>query len=113
MGNDLNPFAHLLTAAKVEPATRAQAVTRLAALRLGWNAESAGWLALGERVSRLHGGPDAPVPSAGSGAWPADGDEAVPSRSPSPSIRGRWASSSTSGPRSDSMTGPTGFSPPH
>ena len=78
VGNDLNPFAHLLTAAKVEPATRAQAVTRLAALRLGWNAESASWLALGERVSRLHGGPDAPVPSAGSGASPADGGEAVP-----------------------------------
>ncbi len=78
VGNDLNPFAHLLTAAKVEPATRAQAVTRLAALRLGWNAESAGWLALGERVSRLHGGPDAPVPHAGSGASPADGGEAVP-----------------------------------
>ena len=30
VGNDLNPFAHLLTAAKVEPATRAQAMTRLA-----------------------------------------------------------------------------------
>ena len=50
VGNDLNPFAHLLTAAKVEPATRAQAATRLAALRLAWNAGSAGWLALGERV---------------------------------------------------------------
>src|SRR5215475_15381542 len=33
VGNDLNPFAHLLTAAKVQPATRAQAVTRLASLR--------------------------------------------------------------------------------
>ena len=36
VGNDLNPFAHLLTAAKVEPATRADAVTRLTALRLAW-----------------------------------------------------------------------------
>ena len=35
VGNDLNPFAHLLTAAKVEPATRAQAVTRLAAAAAG------------------------------------------------------------------------------
>jgi hypothetical protein len=78
VGNDLNPFAHLLTAAKVEPATRAQAVTRLAALRLGWNAESAGWLALGQRVAASHGGPAAPVPVAGSGATPADGVEAVP-----------------------------------
>jgi DNA methylase len=78
VGNDLNPFAHLLTAAKVQPATRAQAVTRLAALRLGWNAESAGWLALGERVIATHGGPEAPVPVAGSGRSPADGTEAVP-----------------------------------
>jgi site-specific DNA-methyltransferase (adenine-specific) len=78
VGNDLNPFAHLLTAAKVEPATRAQAVTRLAALRLGWNAESAGWLALGERVIATHGGPGAPVPVAGSGGSPADGVEPVP-----------------------------------
>ena len=44
VGNDLNPFAHLLTAAKVEPPTRAQAATRLATLRLGWRATSrAGW----------------------------------------------------------------------
>src|SRR5678809_895850 len=65
VGNDLNPFAHLLTAAKVEPATRAQAVTRLAALRLGWNAESAGWLALGARISAQPGDPDSLVPAAG------------------------------------------------
>ena len=44
VGNDLNPFAHLLTAAKVEPATRAQAATRLAQLRLAWNGDRpAGW----------------------------------------------------------------------
>src|SRR3954467_5198263 len=48
VGNDLNPFAHLLTAAKVEPATRAQAATRLAQLRLAWNADSTAWLGLGE-----------------------------------------------------------------
>src|SRR5258708_8523430 len=45
VGNDLNPFATLLTAAKVEPATRAQALTRLAQLRLAWNMESPAWLA--------------------------------------------------------------------
>ena len=28
VGNDLNPFAHLLTASKVEPATRAAAMER-------------------------------------------------------------------------------------
>src|SRR5258708_4649181 len=45
-GNDLNPFARLLTAAQVEPATPAEAATRLAALRLGWAASSTEWLAL-------------------------------------------------------------------
>src|SRR3954447_1738343 len=52
VGNDLNPFAHLLTAAKVEPATRPAAATRLSGLRLGWNASSAGWTALAEHVIR-------------------------------------------------------------
>src|SRR5258705_12017135 len=32
VGNDLNPFAHLLTASQVDPATRAEAMTRLARL---------------------------------------------------------------------------------
>src|SRR5262245_17185949 len=46
VGNDLNPLAQVLTAAKLEPATAAQARTRLAALRLAWNADAAAWLAL-------------------------------------------------------------------
>src|SRR5882672_8165612 len=50
VGNDLNPFAHLLTAAKVEPANRAETATRLAALRLGWNASAPNWTALAGRV---------------------------------------------------------------
>ncbi len=78
VGNDLNPFAHLLTAAKVEPATRAQAATRLAQLRLGWNASAAAWLALAQRVSRAPTGADALVPVAGSGTPPVDGSERVP-----------------------------------
>jgi len=78
VGNDLNPFAHLLTAAKVEPATRAQAATRLAQLRLAWNAGSAGWLALGARVSAAPSDASALVPRAGSGAAPTDGVEMVP-----------------------------------
>ena len=78
VGNDLNPFAHLLTAAKVEPATRAQAATRLAALRLGWHAGSADWLALGERVWTDPTAATALVPIAGSGAGPDDGVETVP-----------------------------------
>ena len=50
VGNDLNPFAHLLTASKVEPAAPAEARTRLAALRLAWAADSEPWLALAGRV---------------------------------------------------------------
>jgi DNA methylase len=50
VGNDLNPFAHLLTAAKVEPAGRAETTTRVAALRLAWTATAPDWLALAERV---------------------------------------------------------------
>lgn len=52
VGNDLNPFAHLLTAAKIEPASRAASATRLTALRLGWHSDVDAWSALGERVVR-------------------------------------------------------------
>ncbi|MEK6719634.1 MAG: DNA methyltransferase [Chloroflexota bacterium] len=63
VGNDLNPFAHLLTAAKVEPATPPEARTRLASLRVGWAGQSADWLALAGRIQGdpAHGGPE-PVP---------------------------------------------------
>jgi hypothetical protein len=79
VGNDLNPFAHLLTAAKLESATAADAVTRITALRLAWVADAAAWLALAGRVVD-HGadGPTALVPEAGGGAAPADGTEPVP-----------------------------------
>ncbi|MBA2701031.1 MAG: hypothetical protein H0U58_04930 [Chloroflexi bacterium] len=66
VGNDLNPFAHLLTAAKLEPASRAAAAIRLAALRLAWNANAAEWLALAEHV--LADPSTARVPLAGSQA---------------------------------------------
>jgi len=78
VGNDLNPFAHLLTAAKVEPAGRAEAVTRVAALRLRWHADAGGWLALAERVSRNPGQDGARVPAAGSRSGPDAADEPVP-----------------------------------
>jgi len=68
VGNDLNPFAHLLTAAKVEPATRADAATRLAALRLGWATSSARWLAFADGVLAPDGsGRTTLVPAAGDG----------------------------------------------
>ena len=66
VGNDLNPFAHLLTASKVEPATRAAATTRLAALRLAWHAGAERWIALADRVIADPGG--TAVPAAGSAA---------------------------------------------
>jgi len=78
VGNDLNPFAHLLTAAKVEPATRAEALTRVTALRVAWASAAAGWESLAARVSADPAAGDALVPAAGSGGGPADGTEAVP-----------------------------------
>ncbi len=76
VGNDLNPFAHLLTASKVEPASRAGALTRLTQLRLGWNADAATWSALASRVTD---DPSAiPVPAAGSRGGASGGSEHVP-----------------------------------
>ena len=64
VGNDLNPFAHLLTAAKVEPPTQAQARTRATALRLAWNGNAARWLDVAAAIqsSPATGGPE-PVPN--------------------------------------------------
>ncbi len=79
VGNDLNPFAHLLTSAKVDPAPRAESTTRLAALRVGWAAAANSWLELAERVRGSAEGGPALVPAAGSGDGPARGTETVPS----------------------------------
>jgi DNA methylase len=64
VGSDLNPFAHLLTAAKVEPASPAEAATRLTALRLAWRTGSDAWLARAATIRRdpATGGPE-PVPA--------------------------------------------------
>ena len=63
VGNDLNPFAHLLTASKIEPASASEARTRLARLRLAWPAVAAAWK---ERSATMQadpvGGPE-PVPT--------------------------------------------------
>ena len=50
VGNDLNPLAHLLTAAKLEPASAAEARTRLTVLRLAWVASASTWLERAESV---------------------------------------------------------------
>ena len=78
VGNDLNPLAHVLTAAKLEPATPAEARTRLAALRLAWNADAPAWLALAGQVKAHPGHPSARVPSAASGGGPDARTEPVP-----------------------------------
>lgn len=76
VGNDLNPLAHLLTAAKVDPPTRAELGTRVAGLRLGWAADAAAWTALGESIVAGH--PDGRVPAAGSRGGADSGTEPVP-----------------------------------
>jgi site-specific DNA-methyltransferase (adenine-specific) len=76
VGNDLNPFAHLLTAAKLEPASRAEALTRVTRLRLAYRAEESAWLALGARVVAEPA--TAHVPGAGTGGRPDEGSETVP-----------------------------------
>src|SRR5262245_32354496 len=43
VGNDLNPFAWTLTAAKLAPASPAEARTRITALRLGYRSTAADW----------------------------------------------------------------------
>src|SRR6188768_1402807 len=78
VGNDLNPLAQVLTAAKLEPATPAAARTRTAALRLAWSADAAAWLSLAERVIANPGDEGVRVPAAGAGPDPAAADEPVP-----------------------------------
>jgi len=65
VGNDLNPLAYLLTAAKVEPANRAEASTRLLALRLAWLADPGPWLELAAEAAERPGDPSIRVPVAG------------------------------------------------
>ena len=95
VGNDLNPFAHILTAAKVDPPTGGEAAARLARLRIDWSFEAAGWQALGEELAgaarraldagehEAGGGGHASavgiaVPRAGASGTAAGGDEPVP-----------------------------------
>jgi site-specific DNA-methyltransferase (adenine-specific) len=69
-GNDLNPLAHLLTAAKVDPPARAETATRLATLRLAYARDARAW----EDLARAAIADTAatPVPRAGGNAGPTD-----------------------------------------
>ena len=64
VGNDLNPFAHLLTAAKLEAPTQAEARTRATTLRLAFAGGAAQWLERARSIQAdpARGGP-APVPA--------------------------------------------------
>ena len=61
VGNDLNPFAHLLTAAKLEAPTLAEARLRATALRLAWAGRAPGWIELAASIQAAPatGGPAA------------------------------------------------------
>ena len=89
VGNDLNPFAHLLTAAKLEPATPAEARTRLAALRLAWAADAPAWLALAERVKAPRATRRRSSRRPARAAVPTPARRPSRTRSPSPSTRAR------------------------
>ena len=65
-GNDLNPFAQILTAAKVDPPTKADVKTRVAALRLAWAASAAEWNLLADSIVANPGSTEIEVPGAGS-----------------------------------------------
>ena len=96
VGNDLNPFAHVLTAAKVDPPSAGEAAARLARLRIEWSFESSAWLDLGDGLAAAasqaladdgpaarRGGhalpvPGLAVPGAGSSRSVTMGDEAMP-----------------------------------
>ncbi len=88
IGNDLNPFAHLLTASKVEPPTPAAARTRLTALRLGWAASAERWEVLARRLTAARPDLWARVPAAGSGVEPGvDGSIAPEGETVPPEVR--------------------------
>jgi hypothetical protein len=73
VGNDLNPFAHILTAAKVDPPTKADIKTRVASLRLAWAASAAEWNALADSIVEDPGSPVIQAPGAGSRPIAAQG----------------------------------------
>jgi site-specific DNA-methyltransferase (adenine-specific) len=65
VGVDLNPMAHLLTAAKVDPPRLEQAARRLAELESRWTELGASWAELAAQALAHPGLGGAPVPAAG------------------------------------------------
>ena len=99
-GNDLNPFAQILTAAKVDPPTKSDIKTRVASLRLAWAASAAEWNALADAIVAEPGSPDIVVPGPGS----------RPISTPARSDSGSSGRSSTSS-RSNDRTGSSAIRP--
>jgi site-specific DNA-methyltransferase (adenine-specific) len=71
VGNDLNPMAHLLTAAKVDPPNRAELAARVSLLRVRWSAEAPRWSALAAEAIARPGPGGFDVPAAGGRSAPA------------------------------------------
>jgi site-specific DNA-methyltransferase (adenine-specific) len=67
VGNDLNPMAYLLTAAKVEPPRQAALTTRMNLLRVAYSLEEPAWRALATAALEPTGSIAVPVPGAGGG----------------------------------------------
>jgi DNA methylase len=65
VGNDLNPLAHLLTAAKVDPPGRLELTARLSDLRIRWSREADAWEALATASIQAPGVEGVEVPAAG------------------------------------------------
>ena len=82
VGNDLNPFAHILTAAKVDAPTKAEVKTRLASVRLAWAASAGEWNPLADSIAANPGSQEILAPGPGSqrsdGSRPALHDAPVP-----------------------------------
>ncbi|MFI5261087.1 MAG: DNA methyltransferase [Candidatus Limnocylindrales bacterium] len=71
VGVDLNPMAQLLTAAKVDPPTRAEASARLGQLHLRFLDVRATWQAIADAALAAQGSGGSPVPSAAGLGGPA------------------------------------------
>ena len=70
VGNDLNPMAHLLTAAKVEPPARAALTTRMNLLRVAYSLEATDWRSLASSALDARSAGTVAVPGAGgTGSW--------------------------------------------
>jgi hypothetical protein len=76
VGNDLNPFAHVLTGSKVDPPADGEARARLARLRIDWSIDAGAWQVLASAAMTDGSAPI--IPAAGSGRGPDAADEPLP-----------------------------------